>query len=54
TWGHTIAIGPWGEILGMLDHDEPGVLLANLDLEAAARARAAIPALRNARPFTGP
>ncbi|PTT75331.1 amidohydrolase, partial [Pseudomonas sp. HMWF010] len=20
TWGHTIAIGPWGEILGMLDH----------------------------------
>ncbi len=54
TWGRSIAIGPWGEVLGVLDHDEPGVLLADLDLSAADRARAAIPALKNARPFTGP
>ena len=54
TWGRSLAIGPWGEILGVLDHDEPGVLLADLDLSAAAKARAAIPALKNARAFVGP
>jgi predicted amidohydrolase len=54
TWGHSIAVGPWGEVLGKLDHDEPGVLVVDLDLSAAAKARRAIPALANARPFTGP
>jgi len=52
TWGRSIAIGPWGEILGQLDHDEPGVLV--VDLDAALSARAAIPALKNARAFVGP
>jgi predicted amidohydrolase len=54
TWGHSIVVGPWGEIIAQLDHDEPGVLLADLDLSAVAKARAAIPALKNARDFTGP
>ncbi len=54
TWGRSIAIGPWGEVLGRLDHDEPGVLIADLDLAAADKARAAIPVLANAREFTGP
>jgi predicted amidohydrolase len=54
TWGRSIAIGPWGEVIGKLDHDEPGVLLADLDLPAAGKARAAIPVLKNARPFVGP
>lgn len=54
TWGRTLAIGPWGEVIGVLDHDEPGVLVADLDLDAATKARAAIPALKNARAFTGP
>ena len=54
TWGRSIAIGPWGEVLGKLDHDEPGVLMADLDLAAADKARAAIPVLKNARPFVGP
>lgn len=54
TWGHSIAIAPWGEVIAQLDHDEPGVLLVDLDLAAAGKARAAIPALANARAFTGP
>jgi predicted amidohydrolase len=54
TWGRTMAIGPWGEVLGRLDHDEPGVLLADLDLSAVDKARQAIPALKNARAFQGP
>jgi len=54
TWGHSLAIGPWGEVLGRLDHDEPGVLVVELDLTAVARARTAIPALANARAFAAP
>jgi predicted amidohydrolase len=54
TWGRSMAIGPWGEIIDKLDHDEPGVLIADLDLPLAAKARAAIPALNNARAFVGP
>jgi predicted amidohydrolase len=54
TWGHSIAVAPWGEVLAHLDHDEPGVLMADLDLAAAAKARAAIPNLANARPFEAP
>jgi len=54
TYGHSLVVAPWGEVLAGFDHDEPGVLLADLDLPAAARARAAIPALANARAFTGP
>jgi predicted amidohydrolase len=54
TYGHSIAIAPWGEALAHLDHDEPGVLFADLDLAAPAKARAAIPALANARTFADP
>lgn len=54
TYGHSLVIGPWGEVIGHLDHDEPGVLFADLDLAAVAKARQAIPALANARHFQGP
>jgi predicted amidohydrolase len=54
TWGRSLAIGPWGEVIARLDHDEPGVLLADLDLAAVDAARRAIPALANARTFAGP
>ncbi|MFM8939330.1 MAG: carbon-nitrogen hydrolase family protein [Phenylobacterium sp.] len=54
TWGRSLAVGPWGEVLGVLDHDDPGVLVVDLDLPAAGRARRSIPALANARAFTGP
>jgi predicted amidohydrolase len=54
TWGRSMVIGPWGEVIGRLDHDEPGVLMADLDLAAADKARRAIPALKNVRDFIGP
>ena len=54
TWGRTAAVGPWGEVLGRLDHDAPGVLLADIDLGAVHRARSAVPALANARSFARP
>jgi len=54
TYGHSIVVAPWGEVLAHLDHDEPAVLFADLVLGEAARARAAIPVLANARAFTDP
>jgi predicted amidohydrolase len=54
TWGHSMAVAPWGEVIALADHDEPCALMAEIDLEAVAKARAAIPALRNERAFSGP
>jgi len=54
TYGHSIAVAPWGEVLAQFDHDEPGVLIADMVLGESARARAAIPALANARTFAAP
>ena len=54
TWGRSMVVGPWGELIAQLDRDEPGVLIADLDLAAVGKARQAIPALKNARPFEGP
>jgi predicted amidohydrolase len=52
TWGHSMAVSPWGEVLA--DHDEPCALMVDLDLNAVAKARAAIPALQNERAFASP
>ena len=47
-------VDPWGVVLAVLDHDEPAVLFADLDLDAVARARNAIPALTHDRAFSAP
>lgn len=54
TWGRSMIIGPWGEILAQAEGDEPCVVAAELDLDAPAKARHAIPALQNERGFAGP
>ena len=54
TWGHSIIVAPWGEILAQAEGDEPGVIMVTLDLDAVDKARQAIPALNNERAFTGP
>ncbi len=54
TWGRSMAVNPWGEVLALADHDRPCVVLADLDLAEVEKARHAIPALKNARAFTGP
>ena len=52
TFGHSMIVAPWGEVLAEADHDEPAVIVADIDPEASAAARARIPNLRNAREFT--
>ena len=54
TWGRSMVVAPWGEVLARLDDDEPGVLFATLDLEAVAKARAAVPQLTHDREFAAP
>jgi predicted amidohydrolase len=54
TWGRSTVVAPWGEVIARLDHDDPGVLFATLDLDAVDRARAAIPQLAHDREFGGP
>lgn len=51
TFGHSIAISPWGEVLGELD-DDPGVLYADVDPAAVAAARARIPSLTHDRAYS--
>ena len=53
TFGHSLIIGPWGEILAEAD-ETPGVISAEIDLAASDRARAQVPALTHDRDFTGP
>jgi predicted amidohydrolase len=54
TYGHSIIVGPWGEVLAEADGETPQVVLADIDPALAADARARIPALKNERAFTGP
>ena len=54
TWGHSLAIDPWGRILGEADGDTPGVVIAELNLDDVEATRQAIPSLKNERPFAGP
>jgi predicted amidohydrolase len=54
TWGHSMVVAPWGEVIAHADHDAPCALVADLDLAEVAKARAAIPVLANERPFAGP
>ena len=54
TWGRSTVIGPWGEVIAKLDHDEPGVLHAKLDFALVEKARTSVPALRHDREFAGP
>lgn len=52
TWGHSIVVGPWGEVIAALDHDRPDVLFATLDLSEVAKARTALPQLKHDRDVT--
>jgi len=51
TFGHSLVVNPWGEIIAELAHDEPGVLIADIDLADVKKARSKIPNLANSRDF---
>ncbi len=45
TFGHSLIISPWGDILTEARGDEPGVILAEIDPKRVAAARTQIPSL---------
>jgi predicted amidohydrolase len=53
TYGHSLIVGPWGDILAEAGTD-PGVVAVELDLAEIAAARARLPSLHHDRPFSAP
>ncbi|MBB2972661.1 carbon-nitrogen hydrolase family protein [Mesorhizobium sp. RMAD-H1] len=51
TYGHSLIVSPWGKVLAEADHDEPAVIVADIDTAESAAARRKVPNLKNARPF---
>ncbi len=47
TWGHSMAIDPWGQVLACQDVEGAAVLRARLDPQRLAQARAQLPALEH-------
>ncbi|WP_019995775.1 carbon-nitrogen hydrolase family protein [Aureimonas ureilytica] len=54
TFGHSIAIDPWGRVLAEITGDEPGVVVTEIDTARVAEIRAKIPNLKNRRRFEAP
>jgi predicted amidohydrolase len=53
TYGHSLIVGPWGEVLAEAGTD-PCVIVAEIDPAAAKSARERVPSLRHDRDFEGP
>ncbi len=50
TYGHSLIVDPWGRILAE-GGDEPGVVMAEIDMSEVAKARGRIPSLEHGRRF---
>jgi nitrilase len=46
TWGHSMLIDPWGEVVDVRD-EGPGVVIGGVDLERIAAVRQSLPAYRH-------
>jgi len=53
TYGHSLAISPWGEIL-VDGGNDPGIHIFDMDDKEVTKARRKIPSLTHVRPFDGP
>ncbi len=51
TYGHSLIVNPWGEIVGEIDHNEPGFMVIDIDLDEVVAARKKIPNLVNGRTY---
>jgi predicted amidohydrolase len=52
TYGHSLIVDPWGRIIVEAAHNEPGVIIAEIDPAQSPAARRKVPNLKNARDFT--
>jgi predicted amidohydrolase len=51
TYGHSLIVDPWGRVIAEAAHDEPAVIVAEIDPAQSLVARRKIPNLKNAREF---
>ena len=54
TYGHSLIVGPWGEVLAEAPGEALGVIVAEIDPARSAQARARLPSLTHDRQFGGP
>jgi predicted amidohydrolase len=50
SWGHSMIVDPWGEVLAVVERGVDSFAAADLDFAAQARIRAELPVLQNRRP----
>jgi deaminated glutathione amidase len=51
TYGHSLAVAPWGEVIAEIAGEAPGVVICDIDPAAVAAARRRIPSLAHDRTF---
>ena len=51
TYGHSLVVDPWGEVLLDMGGDSPGLAFCDIDLRRVTDVRAQVPALANRRPI---
>jgi predicted amidohydrolase len=50
SYGHSLIVDPWGEVLAQAGEEGEGVIVADLDFARQDEVRATLPALANRRP----
>jgi len=53
TWGHSLAVDPWGKVIGSLG-GETGILTIDIDTAEIDAARRRLPSLQHDRPYAPP
>lgn len=51
TYGHTMIVGPWGQVLAEMEDDKEGHIKRKLHFEDVTKARFAVPSLQHDREF---
>src|SRR3984893_14303909 len=54
TYGHSVAVAPWGEVLADAGGEKAGFVIADVDLGKVADARKMVPSLTHDRKYTPP
>ena len=52
TYGHSLIVDPWGEIIAEVPGEEPGIALAEIDTDKVIQARSKVPNLVNNRAYS--
>lgn len=54
TYGHSVVVAPWGEVIADAGDTGPGFVTAKIDMAKVAEARQAVPSLTHDRSYGGP